>query len=290
MEQFVLPMSLRVSAFLLSKLGLALPGVTARLFLSMYSRPPKRKLRESQLAVGRLAASTQMTFSRYPFDERAITVQIYRWGQSDKKVLLLHGWGGSPFDFKQMITTLVNAGYEVISWDAPAHGASAGKETNIVQWMHTLEQLLARIGPVHAIIGHSLGGLSAALALVHKKLQVPRLVMISAAVSAPEFFQQTFQQFGIPNKVMPKVHQLVVKRLQFDLLQLDLFKHIDKINAKNILVIYDENDGVVKKEQIVNFLNQSTAIQSFCIKGEGHYRIMRNDEVLKKVVNFMNID
>ena len=287
MEQFVLPMALRLSAFMLSNLGKAFPGLTARLFLSMYSRPPKRKLRESHLAVGRDAHSEQMNFSRYPFDERSIGVQIYRWGQSDKKVLLLHGWGGSPFDFKQMITTLVNAGYEVIGWDAPAHGASEGKETNVVQWMHALEQLLGRIGPVHAIVGHSLGGLSAALALVHKELQVPRLVMISAAVSAPEFFQETFQQFQIPNKVMPKVQDLVVKKLQSDLLQLDLFKHINKIKAKNILVIYDEHDGVVKKEQIDHFLKQSPSIQSLKIKGEGHFRIMRNDEVLKRVADFM---
>ncbi len=287
MEQFVLPMALRVSAFMLSKLGKPFPGLTARMFLSMYSRPPKRKLRESHLAVGREATTQQMSFSRYPFDERVINLQIYHWGQSDKKVLLLHGWGGSPFDFKQMITALVNAGYEVIGWDAPAHGASEGKETNLIQWMHALEQLLGRIGPVHAIVGHSLGGLSAALALVHKRLHVPRLVMVSSAVSAPVFFQETFDQFRIPDKVMPKVHGIVIKKLQNDLLQLDLFKHIDKIKAKKILVIYDENDGIVKKEQIDNFLQQSPTIQSLKIKGEGHFRIMRNDEVVKKVVAFM---
>jgi len=140
---------------------------------------------------------------------------------------------------------------------------------------------------VHAIVGHSLGGLSAALALVHKQVQAPRLVMVSAAVSAPVFFQETFHLFRIPDRVMPKVHQLIMTRLQNDLLNLDLFKYIDRIKAEKILVIYDENDGLVKQEQIDDFLQQYPAIQSLKIKGEGHFRIMRNEEVIERVVKFM---
>lgn len=286
-QQQVMPFALKVSAFVLSRLGKPFPGLTARMFLSMYSRPPKRKLRESHLAVKKNAVAEQMSFSRYPFDERPINLHLYHWGQSDKKVLLLHGWGGSPFDFRQMITALVTAGYEVIGLDAPAHGASEGRETNLVQWMHVIEQLLTRIGPVHAIVGHSLGGLSAGLTLVHKQVQAPRLVMVSAAVSAPVFFQETFNLFRIPDRVMPKVHQIIMKRLQNDLLNLDLFKHIDQIKAEKILVVYDENDGLVKQEQIDDFLQQYPAIQSLKIKGEGHFRIMRNEEVIDRVVGFM---
>lgn len=282
-----MPFALKVSAFVLSRLGKPFPGLTARMFLSMYSRPPKRKLRESHLAVKQKAAAAPMRFSRYPFDERPITIYTYRWGQPGKKILLLHGWGGSPFDFRQMITALVNAGYEVIGIDAPAHGASEGRQTNLVQWMHVLEQLLGRIGPVHAIVGHSLGGLSAALALVHKQVQVPRLVMVSSAVSAPVFFRETFQLFRIPDRVMPRVQEIIIKTLQNDLRQLDLFKHIDQIKAGKILIAYDENDGVVKQEQIEDFLRQYPSIQSLKISSEGHFRIMRNEQVISRVVAFM---
>lgn len=282
-----MPFALKVSAFVLSRLGKPFPGLTARMFLSMYSRPPKRKLRESHLAVKQKAVAAPMRFSRYPFDERPITIYTYRWGQPGKKVLLLHGWGGSPFDFRQMITALVNAGYEVIGMDAPAHGASEGRQTNLVQWMHVLEQLLGRTGPVHAIVGHSLGGLSAALALVHKQVQVPRLVMVSSAVSAPVFFRETFQLFRIPDRVMPRVQEIIIKTLQNDLQQLDLFKHIHRIKAGKILIAYDENDGVVKQEQIEDFLRQYPSIQSLKISSEGHFRIMRNEQVISRVVAFM---
>ncbi len=287
MQQQVLPFSLRASAFVLSSLGKPFPGLTARMFLSMYSTPPKRKLHDAHHALRDTARVEKASFSRYAFDKRPLTLSLYSWGQPGEKVLLLHGWGGSPFDFKHMIAALVTAGYEVVAFDAPAHGASEGKKTNLMQWMHILEQLLQRTGPVHAVIGHSLGGLSAALTLVHTQASVPRLAMISAAVSAPVFFNETFQLFRIPQKVMPRVQQLIIKRLKSDLQQLDLFRHINQIRADRILVAYDENDHLVKKEQISSFLQQYPAIQSLKIRGEGHFRIMKNESVINRVLEFL---
>lgn len=287
MQQQVLPFALRASAFVLSRLGRPFPGLTARMFFSMYSTPPKRKLRDAHLTVRQTARVEKADFSRYPFDDRPITLSIYSWGTSDKKVLLLHGWGGSPFDFKHMITALVTAGYEVIAFNAPAHGASQGKKTNLLQWMHIQEQLLQRTGPVHALIGHSLGGLSAALTLVHKPVSIPRLAMISAAVSAPVFFNETFQLFRIPQQVMPRLQQLITQRLKGNLEELDLFRHINQIKAGQILVAYDENDHLVKKEQVNDFLQQYPSIQSLRIRGEGHFRIMKNETVINRVIAFL---
>ena len=181
----------------------------------------------------------------------------------------------------------VTAGYEVITFDAPAHGASQGKRTNLMQWMHILEQLLQRTGPVHAVIGHSLGGLNAALTLVHKPVRVPRLVMVSAAVSAPVFFNETFQLFSIPQQVMPKLQGIIMQRLRGDLQELDLFRHINQIKADQILVAYDENDHLVKQEQVNAFIQQYPSIESLRIKGEGHFRIMKDETVINKVLTFL---
>jgi len=287
MQHQVLPFSLRVSAFVLSRLGKPFPGLTARMFFNMYSTPPKRKLRDTHLALKKTARVEKADFSRYPFDDRPLSLVLYSWGTSDKKILLLHGWGGSPFDFKHMISALVTAGYEVITFDAPAHGASQGKRTNLMQWMHILEQLLQRTGPVHAVIGHSLGGLNAALTLVHKQVSVPRLVMISAAVSAPVFFHETFQLFSIPQQVMPKLQGIIMQRLRGDLQELDLFRHINQIKADKIMVAYDENDHLVKQEQVSQFVQQYPAIQPLRINGEGHFRIMKNETVINSVLAFL---
>lgn len=260
------------------------------MFYSLYCTPPKRKLHSAHLALKDHATAEKITVSRYAFDNRPMTLSSYRWGQSNKKILLLHGWGGSPFDFKYMIQALVAGGYEVISYDAPAHGASDGKKTNLVQWMHVLEQLLRRTGPVHAVIGHSLGGLSAALTLVHKEITVPRLILASSAVSAPAVFQDSLRDFHIPGEVMPILEELVRKRLHQNLHEMDLFLHINQIKASQILVVYDENDPIAKADQISEFVEKYPAIQSLKINGEGHFRIMKNEKVIHKVLEFLGTD
>ncbi|ASZ11737.1 alpha/beta hydrolase [Chitinophaga pendula] len=287
MQKDVLPFSLRMSSFFLSRLGYSFPGLTARVFLRLYSTPPGRKLRASQLAFGAQARQERWLVREYAFSERKVGIQGYRWGVSDRKVLLLHGWGGSPLDFRQMVGALVEGGYEVISYDGPAHGASGGKRSNLVQWMYVLQQVLEQVGPVDAIVGHSLGGLNAALTLARTDMKVSRLVMMGSSVSAPAFFNDAFQQYGIPQPVMPKVQALVRRRLRDDLARLDLFQYLEGIHADKILVVSDENDLLVKQQEVEAFLSVYPGIQAFHIKGEGHFRIMRNEAVIREVLAFL---
>lgn len=71
--------------------------------------------------------------------EEAITEQFimdgmlikgWRWpNESGKKVLILHGYESSVINFDRYIRPLTKKGYEVLAFDAPAHGRSGGKTT-----------------------------------------------------------------------------------------------------------------------------------------------------------------
>jgi len=78
-----------------------------------------------------------------------------------------------------------------------------------------------------------------------------------------------------------------MQRLRGDLQELDLFRHINQIKAGKIMVAYDENDHLVKQEQVSQFVQQYPAIQSLRIKGEGHFRIMKNETVINSVLAFL---
>ncbi|CAL1517046.1 alpha/beta hydrolase [Chitinophaga sp. MM2321] len=288
MQHQVLPLSLRMTAFLLSGISKPFPVLTARLFYRLYCTPPARKLRSTHTQLRDSASISQTTVSSYAFDNTPLPITLYRWGTSGKKILLLHGWGGSPFHFKQLIHSLVSSGYEVISYDAPAHGLSGGQRTNLVQWMHVLEQVIRQEGPLDAIIGHSLGGLNAALTLARKEVQVPRLIMLSASLSAPVFFQETFRLFNIHPVVMPPLLQLIRHKLKEDLGELDLHRYIDQIKANEIFIAYDTADELVDVHEIDGFLQQYPAIQSLRITGEGHFRIMRQAPVIGGILQFLN--
>nr|WP_295869617.1 alpha/beta fold hydrolase [uncultured Chitinophaga sp.] len=288
MQHQVLPLSLRMTAFLLSGMSKPFPGLTARLFYRLYCTPPGTKIRSSHMELRDTAKRDQLTVTRYPFDERPLAITTYRWGSSDKKILLLHGWGGSPFHFKQLIHTLVQQGYEVISYDAPAHGGSDGKRTNLVQWGHVLEQVIAQVGPLYAIIGHSLGGLNAALTLSRKTVAVPRLVMLSCALSAPVFFNEALQLFRIHPVVMPPLRRLIHTRLRDDLETMDLHRYINQIKAEKIFFAYDTTDTLVDEKEVTAFVEQYPAIRTLRITGEGHFRIMRQEPVIRGVIQFLD--
>jgi pimeloyl-ACP methyl ester carboxylesterase len=287
MQQQVLPLSLRMAGMFLSAMSRPFPGITARMFYRLYCTPPAHKLRPAQEELRDTATTEQLQVASYSFDYTPLSIATYKWGNTGPKVLLLHGWGGSPFHFKQLITTLLAGGYQVVIYDAPAHGASGGKRTNVVQWIDVLEQVIKREGPLHAIIGHSLGGFSAALTLARKNVQVPRLVMVSCSLSAPVFFKEALQMFRIHPVVMSRLLILIRQRLKENLEEMDLYLYINKIKADKMLMAYDTTDKLVDAREITHFLEKYPAVESLKITGEGHFRIMRNQEVLDGITQFL---
>src|SRR5258708_36602147 len=163
MQTKVLSFSLRASGWFLSNLGRPFPGLTARLFLHLYGTPPRRKFTGSQLASRVSAKPGRKAFTKYSFDPGLLQIHTYTWGGPGKKVLLMHGWAGTGLGFQTLVEALTRDGFEVVSYDAPAHGESEGKWTTLVQWMQPVDKLLRQKGALYAIFGQRLGDLGAAL-------------------------------------------------------------------------------------------------------------------------------
>lgn len=101
-----------------------------------------------------------------------------RWGQGPA-VLMMHGWEGRPTQFASLIDALVGAGYSVIALDGPAHGRSPGREAHVVLFARAMLEAAAELPPLHAVVGHSMGGASAMLA-IQLGLRTNALVSIAA--------------------------------------------------------------------------------------------------------------
>jgi pimeloyl-ACP methyl ester carboxylesterase len=72
---------------------------------------------------------------------------------------------------------LNNAGYRVISFDAPAHGQSSGKQTSLYEISETILALQEIYGAFDSVITHSFGGPCTAHAL-RLGLETNRIVSI----------------------------------------------------------------------------------------------------------------
>ncbi|ACZ30927.1 conserved hypothetical protein [Xylanimonas cellulosilytica DSM 15894] len=136
--------------------------------------------------------------------ERVVT---YQWGDDQAPaVLLAHGWQLRASRMSALVTELESAGLRVLAFDAVAHGSSSGRRANVFLFAEALRSLaddvVAAGGEVAGVVGHSLGGLAAGIA-VRDGLPATRWVAISSPAgltSTAEVFASTI---GLPQRLVP---------------------------------------------------------------------------------------
>lgn len=129
-------------------------------------------------------------------------VALWSWGRGPT-VLLVHGWSGNAGDMAPMAAELVREGYRTVLFDMPGHGRSAPRPTNLYVYLRTLEALTSIVGPLEAIVGHSLGGTATALALGQRVVTARRAVLLAPAVSPWAFSWDFARMIGLPAERVP---------------------------------------------------------------------------------------
>lgn len=95
-------------------------------------------------------------------------VKLARWTLgSGPRVLLVHGWNSRGAHLLGFARPLVAAGFSVTLFDLPGHGDSTGHAASVVHAGRALRALVADIGEVHGVIGHSMGSAATLLAFAH---------------------------------------------------------------------------------------------------------------------------
>lgn len=217
-------------------------------------------------------------------------VATYRWGESDKTVLMLHGWSGRGAQLGAFAKPLVEMGYQVVAFDAPGHGRTPGNTSSIFRMTEALKAVVNETGPISAVITHSFGAMVLAYAMRHAGFTTGKAVCISSPTT-PLFLVNRFcEVMQVDNKTRQAFMRHVESQYQtgvWDLLSADK-------NIKNIplpgLVIHDENDSDVPVEYGKQLADAWSGSRFHLTKGLGHRRILRNREVIKLVTEFLSLD
>ncbi len=105
-------------------------------------------------------------------------------------VVLIHGGGGSAWDWHLVVPVLRKRGHDPVAVDLPNEDASAG-------WREYADAIVEVLGdrPSVIVVGHSLGGFTAPL--VCGRIPVDLLVLVAGMIPAPgELFADWWANVG----------------------------------------------------------------------------------------------
>jgi pimeloyl-ACP methyl ester carboxylesterase len=275
--------SLKIPRFILltSKLiSLISPKLITLFAAKLFTTPIKYKVPKRELEMNH--KSTQKLIVIPAIKKQ---IMVYNYGESEKKILLVHGWSGRGTQLFKIADEFLKVGYSTISFDAPAHGKSPGKTTIMVDFIAAILEIDKQFGPFEAVIGHSLGGMSI-LNAIKKGFKVNKAVVIGSG----DIVQDIMDDFVAKLKLNPSISTRL--RLHFER------KYKEEMNtysaflaAKEIsipvLVIHDNNDLEVPVTAGINIHRHLKNGELLLTDGLGHRKILGNSKVIEKTVQFI---
>lgn len=258
--------------------GTIAPGVAARWAETIFCSPPRNEPRPGEEAF--LATGTRLTVRNEDQD-----LAVWSWG-SGSPVLLAHGWGSRAGRFSALAEALMQAGFRVVVFDAPAHGESMGSQASLPQFSRALQAVAAAVGPVHSLIGHSLGGAAVSLAL-REGLSARRVVLLAPPADVVLFSHAFAEHLRIPARARRVMRRNLETRLRFRFEELHIPTLARGMTAA-ALIVHDRDDPDVPYTHGEEIAGAWPGAELMTTSGLGHRALLRDPGVIQRAVAFLS--
>jgi pimeloyl-ACP methyl ester carboxylesterase len=207
---------------------------------------------------------------------------------AERKVLILHGYESSVTNFDRYIRPLLKKGYEVLAFDAPAHGRSGGKKISAPLYKRMIQEINKKYGPVQSYMAHSFGGLAVSLALEEiSHTKDYRLVLIAPATETTTAINSFFKFLRLEPAVRTEFEKVIIKAGGVSSEWYSIRRAMKHIKAK-VLWFQDEDDEVTPLSDVLKVKAENYPNIEFIITtGLGHRRIYRDNKVTKQIIEFL---
>jgi len=223
------------------------------------------------------------------FKLEGVTVRGWRFNHpADKKILIIHGYESSGINFDRYVKPLITKGYEVLTFDAPAHGRSGGKKINAPLYKRMIREIVKNYGPIHSFMAHSFGGLAASLALEEISHTTDyKLVLIAPATETTTAIDSFFGLLKLDPVLRPEFERIIIKNAGVTSAWYSIRRAMKNIQAK-VLWLHDEDDDVTPISDALKVKEENHSNIEFVItQGLGHRRIYRDNKVTKVILDFL---
>lgn len=279
------PLVLIFMRLVFSTVGVVMPAIVGRWSYRLWfmtRRNPAPKREQKWLASART--------ERIRINDHE--VMTYHWaddknGPDVPLVMMLHGWGGRGSQMGAFAAPLLQAGFRVMAFDNHAHGQTDGKASTIFIQSEIQRALVDKLGPVHALVCHSFGGMVSAYSL-NQGMQANKVVCISS----PSRFEYLLERFSLVLNLPSGIQRYMMKRFDQDFGE-GLSERVSatstsrQLGAIPALLIHDEEDYDVPISEAEYLQASWPNAELLRTRGLGHRRILYNDEVIEKTVKFV---
>ncbi len=253
------------------------PPLAARLAGRLFLTPPRH--RRPQHEVHALSTARPRAI-----EVGGRRVQTWAWG-AGPAVLLMHGWAGRGAQLAAFVEPLVARGFSVVTFDAPAHGDSEGRQAALPDLVAALRTVAAIHGPVHGVIAHSLGATATARA-VHEGLAARALVFLAAPADLVTPSLLFAEALGLSRRVRELMRQRVEQRVGVPWEAFDVTR-LAPCQSAPLLVVHDRGDAEVPWQHGAAIAAAWPDAKLVTTDGLGHRRILRDPTVLAAAVSFV---
>ena len=270
--QFII-VSCKICALISSKL---VTSYAAKLFTTpIKHKVPKREFEMDKKSIQNLIYVPEINKS----------VVTYEYGKSERKILLVHGWSGRGTQLFKIADELLDNGYSVVSFDAPAHGKSKGNTTIMSEFIASILEIEKQYGPFEYAIGHSLGGMSV-LNAIKDGLKVKKAIVIGSGDIVQDILDDFVAKLGLKQVISERLREFFENKYQVKMDNFSAYRAAQKVKIP-VLVIHDNDDPEVPVKAGIHIHQNLENGELFLTDGLGHRKILGNQDVIKKTLEFI---
>ncbi|MCZ8332210.1 MAG: alpha/beta hydrolase [Flavobacterium sp.] len=247
----------------------------------LFVRPIKHKIPKREL---HMVQKSKQTILFVPSINKKIN--IYEYGNNEKKILMVHGWSGRGTQMLKIADKMLELGYAIISFDAPAHGKSDGKTTIMTEFIASILEIEKQFGPFEFAIGHSLGGMSI-LNAIKQNLNVKKAIIIGSG----DIIQDVIDDFIQKLQLKPKIGLLLKNHFEKKYNE-PMENYSASFSAKSVtipvLIIHDKDDDDVAIKAAHNIHKHLKNSTLMITEGLGHRKILGDTKVIESIKEFIS--
>ncbi|MHA7059968.1 alpha/beta hydrolase [Aquimarina sp. M1] len=211
-------------------------------------------------------------------------LQTYRWANMGETVLMVHGWESNSHRWKTFIEKLHQQNYNVIAFDAPAHGNSSGKTFNVPLYTECLQKMVELYRPNY-IVGHSVGGMTT---IFHQfkfpNPEIQKLVVLAPPTELSVIMKDYQNTLKLSNKFMSALSQYFKDTFGFHFEEFSVAEFAKNLTHQGLL-IHDKYDDIAPFSGAEKIHKNWSKAKFIATENFGHSLFF--DEVDDMIIHFL---